>query len=392
MRRFVAALAPVGTAVLAALLLTSLSAEEAPAQESAAPMIHGAEVRVSGKKWEDAQQFLEEEAIPQYPEEAALHYWLGVVYAQGTNRDTEKAAMAFAKAHELADPEDAELKERIDAAVKAIWAPMVNAAAKAAEAGELEKAQMLLEQATEINPEGPEAWINLGTVYNRQKKTTEAIDAYKKALELQPDNQTLSYNLGILYHQMGRDAVAAGDSAKADEYLDLAESTYKAYLAKNPGEVDIVNNLASLYQERGQTDEMRETLGEVAVADSASQADLYNAGRAFLQGKQWTDAEGAFRKVIAEEDATDPASLEMTSYSMEYLGLTLLQQKKYEEAIEILQKLAQRQPDNAAAQEYLGFAYRDSGRRDEALAAFAKAEELKKKTGGAAAAEAGTSQ
>ena len=86
-------------------------------------MVHGAEVRVSAKKWTEAEQFLKEVALVQFPENPELWYWLGVVYAQGTSRNTEEAAKAFAKAHELADAEDTELKEKIDTAVKAIWAP-----------------------------------------------------------------------------------------------------------------------------------------------------------------------------------------------------------------------------------------------------------------------------
>ena len=354
------------------------------AQESAAPMVHGAEIRVSAKKWQDAQRFLEEEAIPAFPENAELHYWLGVVYAQGENRDTEKAAAAFARANELADPEDAELKAKIDSAVQAIWGPLVNQAAKALEAGDLKKSEMLLQQATAIRPDGPEAYINLGTVYLRQERPAEAAQAYEKALELQPENETLLYNLGITYHQLGRAATAAGDSAQAEEHLDRAEATYKAYLAKKPDDVDIINNLAALYQERGQEDAMRATLGTVAAADSAGAEDHFNAGVAFLKNKEYAQAEDRFRQAIAlaEQDASDPAQAEVLDFSLESLGLVLIQQKDYEEAISVLERLLERAPENATAHEYIGFAYRDAGRREEASAAFAKAEELKKAQGG----------
>ena len=62
----------------------------AVAQQSDAPMVHGAEVRVSAKKWEEAEQFLKEDALVQFPQSAELWYWLGVVYAQGTKRDTRR--------------------------------------------------------------------------------------------------------------------------------------------------------------------------------------------------------------------------------------------------------------------------------------------------------------
>jgi tetratricopeptide (TPR) repeat protein len=376
MRRFVAL-----------VFFTMLGPAVALGQESASPMIHGAEVRISAKKWEDAERFLKEEALVQFPQNAQLWYQLGIVYAQGSNRNTEEAAKAFAKANEFASPDDDELRGKVQTALKAIWGPLVNSAAKAAEENKLEEAEKLLKQATALNPEGPEAWVNLGTVYLRQKKNHEAVQAYEKALALQPDSPTVSYNLGIVYHQLARDAKAAGKTAQATEYGNKAEATYKAYLAKNPDDVDIKNSLAALYQERGDEAKMRETLGDVSTASAATQADHYNAGRAFLKGKEYAKADEAFAKVIAMTDNANPESVDMSHFAMEYHGLALLQLKKYDKAIEVLKKLIQSQPDNFTAHEYLGYAYRDSGRKEEAAAEFTKAEELKKKQGSGGASE-----
>ena len=375
MRHFVA------IAFAAALGLFGWAPAPAVAQQSDAPMIHGAEVRISAKKWDEAEQFLKEDALVQFPNSPELWYWLGVVYAQGTKRDTEQAAQAFAKANELANPEDTELKGKIDMAVKAIWAPLVNSAAKAADAGDYAKAETLLKQAVAINPEGPEAYINLGTIYLKQEMWPEATEAYKKALELQPDNVTLEYNLGIAYHQMARAAKAKGDGPKAKEYYGLAETTYKAYLEKKPDDSAILNNLAAIYQEQGDEAKMRETLGQVATSESATQVDYYNAGLASLKGKEYEKAEGSFKSALEMVDTSNPESVEIGQFTRENLGLTLIQLKKYDEAIKVLQDLLAGNPDDesaATAHEYLGFAYREAGRKEEAQAEFAKSEELKK--------------
>jgi tetratricopeptide (TPR) repeat protein len=364
-------------------ILSWLGAAPTPAaaQQSDSPMIHGAEVRVSAKKWDDAERFLKEEALVQFPNSPTLWYWLGVVYAQGSNRNTEEAAKAFGKANELADPEDTQLKGKIDAAVKAIWAPLVNTAAKAADGGDYAKAETLLKQAIEINPAGPEAYINLGTVYLKQDKWEEAAAVYKEAAELQPENEALTYNLGIAYHQIARDAKAKGDGPKAKENYQLAEATYKAYLAKKPDDSAILNNLAAVYQEQGDEAKMREVLGQVAGSETATQQDYHNAGLAALKGKEYDKAETAFKKALELVDSSNPESVQVGQYSRENLGLTLIQVKKYDEAISVLQTLLASNPDNdtaATAHEYLGYAFREAGRKDEAMAEFAKSEELKK--------------
>jgi tetratricopeptide (TPR) repeat protein len=362
-----------------------LAAAPAAAQESAAPMVHGAEVRVSSKKWDDALRFLQEEAIPAYPDNAELWYWLGVVYAQGKDRNTEEAAKAFSKANELVDPEETELKGKIDTALKALWGPLVNSAAKAADAGNLDESEKLLKQAVVMRPDGAEAYVNLGTIYVRQKKNSEAVEAYKKALELQPDNLTVQYNLGISYHELARASRDKGDPAKTTEYYKLAEATYKDYLAKKPGDADIINNLAALYQEQGDEAKMRATLGQVTTSETASAIDLYNAGLAALKGKEYAKAEEAFKKALSTVSQSDPEYAQVSSAGRENLGLALIQQKKHDEAIQVLNELLASNPDDetaSTANEYLGFAYRESGRKEEAQAAFAKSEQLKKGGGG----------
>ena len=376
--------------VLATALVTFLAAPSA-GQESATPMVHGAEVRIAAKKWEEARIFLLEEALPQYPENAQLWYWLGVTYAQGTQRDSEEAAKAFAKAREFADPGDADLVAKLDMAVQASWGPLVNAGAKALEEGRLEEAEEALVEATEIKPDGPEAWINLAAVYSKQDKKAEAIAAYEKALALNTENEVVQYNLAVTYHQLGREAKVAGDSAKHTELLGKAETLYKAYLEKKPDDPAVLNNLASLYQERGDEAQMREALSGAMAADSVTQASSFEAGRAFLRARDYPQAEEAFTKAVDLTDEADATSREIRGYALESLGLVLIQQKKFDPAIEVLNRLVAMQPDLAVAHEYLGYAYRDSGRKEEALAAFARAEELKKAGGGAEDASEGAS-
>jgi superkiller protein 3 len=258
----------------------------------------------------------------------------------------------------------------------------VNAGAKALEEGRLEEAEASLVKATEIKPDGPEAWINLAAVYSKQDRKEEAIAAYEKALALDAENEVLVYNLAVTYHQLGREARTANDQARHTELLGKAETLYKAYLERKPDDPAVLNNLASLYQERGDEEQMREALSGAMAADSVTQESSFEAGRAFLRARDYPQAEEAFTKAVELTDEASATSREIRGYALESLGLVLIQQKKFDPAIEVLNRLIAMQPDLAIAHEYLGYAYRDSGRKEEALAAFARAEELKKEGGG----------
>jgi tetratricopeptide (TPR) repeat protein len=57
-----------------------------------------------------------------------------------------------------------------------------------------------------IDPEGPRApmaYHNLGVLYHDHGRTPEAIEAYKKAIDLEPKATMAHSNLGIIYFQRG---------------------------------------------------------------------------------------------------------------------------------------------------------------------------------------------
>jgi tetratricopeptide (TPR) repeat protein len=60
----------------------------------------------------------------------------------------------------------------------------------------------------ELNPEAAGALVNLGTVYYRQRRFTEAERYYRQAIEADPGYPLAQFNLGNLYDEQGRGAEA----------------------------------------------------------------------------------------------------------------------------------------------------------------------------------------
>lgn len=71
----------------------------------------------------------------------------------------------------------------------------VNRAAAYTKLNQLDEAIRDCERGIDIDPNYSKAYSRLGTCYFTQKSYTEAIDAYKKALELEPNNQMYIDNL-----------------------------------------------------------------------------------------------------------------------------------------------------------------------------------------------------
>jgi len=114
-----------------------------------------------------------QQAMEAYPQDKDFFYNLGVLYAQQI-RDFEKAAPLFQKVTEL-DPED------IDG-----W---FNLAIAQVALDDLDGAQPSFEQVIEIEPYNSTAWYQLGIIYIKKGMKTEGEEAFKKAEELQGEEE-----------------------------------------------------------------------------------------------------------------------------------------------------------------------------------------------------------
>ena len=110
---------------------------------------------------------------------------------------------------------------------------------------ELEEAGAPPEQAIEayrnavgLNPSAAGGWVNLGTIYYRQRHFQEAESCYCKALATDPTYALAEFNLGNLYDEQGR----IGD----------AFEHYRRALAINPHYADAHFNLALLSERTGE--------------------------------------------------------------------------------------------------------------------------------------------
>jgi tetratricopeptide (TPR) repeat protein len=91
----------------------------------------------------------------------------------------------------------------------------------------------------EYNPDAAGALVNLGTIYYRQRKFTEAEKYYRRAIVADPAYPLAQFNLGNLYDEQSR----------VGEALDH----YRRALQLNPQYADAHFNLALLCERAGET-------------------------------------------------------------------------------------------------------------------------------------------
>jgi tetratricopeptide (TPR) repeat protein len=76
------------------------------------------------------------------------------------------------------------------------------------ESGNPTKAIELLTSLTKWYPESERHWFNLGTLFQQENQNEQAIDAYKRALLVNPKHPPTFFNLATLYHETKQPQIA----------------------------------------------------------------------------------------------------------------------------------------------------------------------------------------
>ena len=92
-------------------------------------------------------------------------------------------------------------------------------------------------KAIELNPQAAGAYINLGTIYYNMRQLDEAEKCYQAAVSLDPDYSLAYFNLGNVFDERGD--------------LPGARRNYEQALRLAPGYADAHYNLALLYEKLG---------------------------------------------------------------------------------------------------------------------------------------------
>ncbi len=115
--------------------------------------------------------------------------------------------------------------------------------------GQGDKALESYKKALEVEPNNPGALVSLARFYERKGDSTQAIQYFQKASTANPSDASIHNDLGLAYSKAGN-AAAARDSLNKAISLDGKEVRYR-------------NNLATVLVENGQADEAVNQLKQV---------------------------------------------------------------------------------------------------------------------------------
>ncbi len=205
----------------------------------------------------------------------------------------------------------------------------------------------------------PGCWMahsNLGFWLHKQGRIEEAIEQYRKAIQLIPNGcgEELN-NLGIALVARGR--------------FNEAIENYRKAIQIKPNFCDALNNLGNALAAQGRFDEAIENYRKAIQINPNFCEALNNLGNALAAQGRFDEAIKNYRKAIQIK----PNYCE----ALNNLGNALAAEGRFDEAIEHYRKAIQIKPNYCDAQYKLGKALAAEGRFDEAIEHYHQAIQIK---------------
>ena len=204
------------------------------------------------------------------------------------------------------------------------------------------------QRAIEANPENPRHWLSVGLVLRKLGRSADAIEPLKKAIEIRPDDPDPHMTLGAIYGEMGQ-------SGSAIEHLNSA-------IKLQPDLAEAHVNLGVVYTTIGKPANAIEHLNRAVELQPDLAGAHVNLGAVYSERGQYSMATKHLQKA-AELQPTNAIILLNLGATNHYMG-------QDEKAVSYLQKAIQIDPNLTKAYLSLGLAYLALKRIDEAKANF----------------------
>jgi tetratricopeptide (TPR) repeat protein len=227
--------------------------------------------------------------------------------------------------------------------------------------GRTEEAIENFRRAIQINPNNSESLDDLGVALADKGRFEEAIENYRKAIQINPNNPEAPNNLGIALAAQGR--------------FDEAIKNYYKAIQLNPNSFKALSNLGIALAAKGRFDEAIENYRQAIQLNPNSFEAPNNLGLALAAKGRFDEAIENYRQAIQ----LNPNSFE----ALDNLGIALAAKGRFDEAIENFRQAIQVNSNRPETFFHLGMALGQSGRIREAVAQYREALRLNPNLAGA---------
>jgi superkiller protein 3 len=233
------------------------------------------------------------------PNDAALHYGLGLVYDQWGKVGEASVEFDSAKA----------IDERYEN-------PALYDADYYFQKGMFDRALPLYQKVLQKDPANLGSSLAAGVCSSKQGATEKAVEYYQSFIERSPDFYLVHFDLGVVYSQLER--------------WEKAEMEYRRAVELNPSFGKAYQNLGLLYLNRGEMDRAIGAFGKALENNPCFKGAHNNLGSLYANAGKYEEAIAAFKKAVRIDPRYAPG--------YRNLGKTYLLQGKVDDASKAFQQ------------------------------------------------------
>jgi len=184
-----------------------------------------------------------------------------------------------------------------------------------------------------------EEMIKLGNSYRDQIELPKAEEMYRKAVELNPKNETVYRELAGVCRWQGK--------------YSEAEESFKKAIAFDPKNAETFRKLGDIYHEQRKFSEAARAYEQATKLNPTYYEAYFKRGDTYKYQGKYSDAEKAYKKAI---------ELEPKNYrAYPKLGMIYQKQGRFPEAVELFKGLIELNPNDHKALGSLGVVYGEMG-------------------------------
>ncbi|MEM0913748.1 MAG: tetratricopeptide repeat protein [Planctomycetota bacterium] len=277
-----------------------------------------------------------DQAIEFDPEYAEAYYYQGIVLERWSR--FSQAADAYRKAYEIAPD---------DVSYFLAWTEAMVAS------GDRQQAKRLLNSKMTYFDQSAAIRVAAGHLHALDNEHDKAIDCFREASMLAPDDDALGEELALAYFASGRTKEAVG---ALEPLLKRAEMQNRT---------DLREVLARAYHRLGRYDDAKDTYLQLTRQEPAEASHWVRLGEMAWEADRPKDTLSAARRAVR----VDPH--DHRGYML--AGLALKAQSRWDEAVEYFDRAAELSPNAAAPLILRGISLQEAGKPAAAAAAYREA-------------------
>jgi tetratricopeptide (TPR) repeat protein len=201
--------------------------------------------------------------------------------------------------------------------------------------GRYKKAIEFYRKATQLRPDDPALYAELAWTYGELRQWQNAVEAYKAVIRLQPDFAAAHCNLGVAYAELG-------DFEKAIE-------GYKRAIELEPDFLEAQRNLAVAYSRLNRWQDAAEAFKQVIRIEPQDAEAYFSLGVAYGTLERYEAAVEAFSEAIRRDSTFVRAHRN--------LGVAFARLGRYQEAVRAYKAAIRIDPGDGEAHYNLGLTY-----------------------------------